>query len=915
MSFCCKIVVIILYGGTFAFLSKCEKMIKLEHVSKTYTIKHISPVHAIKDVSISIPRTGMIFFVGKSGCGKSTLLNLIGGLDQPTEGSIIINHQDISKISRKDLDLYRLKDVGFIFQDLNLIETLSIKDNIALSLELSGVHCDRQKIEEALKTVDLENYSNRMPNTLSGGERQRVAIARALIKSPQIILADEPTGSLDSETAKQIFSLLKQLSMSNLVIIVSHDKEYADAYGNRVIELKDGRIVNDSCPDCDESIIENNDNIYFENKPLRSSLPIKRALQLSSHYIKLKKFKLIITLLLSLSTFILFGLFDSLGNYNIVNNTMDSIYDYHNAHIFIQNVYKPNDNLESTKPLLMSFEEMENLQDEYPNLYMIPILYNYKYNFVDTLFDQTDIDFNRYILEVKGGVSVTPDMLDILGYDLLYGHQPLHENQVLISLHTFELYQRYGYKNQDDQRIDIITYEDIYGLHLIDYQSDYEIVGIIDTHLDLSKFEKLFNESELNTIERITLIYEYEGLIEGGLHQYLFINENIVINQELQYEMIFDTSLSNTYTTMTFQSSNNMINGFMLNKIARMTSSQKPESIIWIDDEFDELFSHQVILPTSAIFHSAVNTQEITTILNELIDQFVIDHYDEIQDEFEANELGSYASYIRFSSVNLYHPGYTISYFRHEAIKSFVSTHMEAYLSGEITISSFMTNYADIEVVGFFDDLTSDSYYQVYTSDEMYQSIVSSHHFYPLYGAVVILSRNYKEDKAFLTEITSQDQSIHFIGTNPVLTTAKIYNRVLSDFSSNLLYIGIALAIISTLQLFNLISSSITYKKKEIGIIRAIGGRISDVFKIFYGEALILGLISGVLAIILNLGIISIVNQYFFTKYGTPVKILIFGYRQIFIILLLLFASTTMSTIFPVYFYAKKHPIDTIRLS
>jgi ABC-type lipoprotein export system ATPase subunit len=876
-----------------------------------YEINHTLNVLAIDDISFTLPKSGMIFFVGKSGCGKSTLLNLMGGIDQPTYGSITINSKEISALTRKDLDLYRLRNVGFVFQDLNLIETLSIKDNIAISLELNGIHCEIEKINDVLRTVDLENYSSRMPSTLSGGQRQRVAIARALIKSPQIILADEPTGSLDSETSKQIFDLLKTLSKSNLVIIASHDLEFANTYGDRIIELKDGKIVKDTNPIFHDDQVE---NISFPTVVTKSSLPIRRALQLSTHYIKLKKFKLFLTLLLSLLTFILFGLFDSLGNYDVVNNTINSIYDYQNHHVFVQKVYKQNENIEDTKPLPMSFDDLEYYQEKYPHLSIIPIMDSYHYYYTNTLFDIVEIDENQDLLEARGGVSITQNMLDLLGYDLTYGHLPVNENQVLISLHTFELYKTYGYKDQDSHRVDINNYADIDGLHLVNDQFDFEIVGIIDTHLDLSKFQKLWSGIDLNTIERITLIYEYEGLIQGGLHAYLFMHENVIENHKIQYELSYDISSSSTNTTMIFQSSSPMISEFVLGKFAKMTTQQTSNQMIWIEEELDELTGYQIVLPTSAILQNTQNAEEISTTMNESINQFALENYDEIQEAFEENEVGTYASYIRFSTENLYHPGYTNEYFLYEAIKSWVSVHLESYLHGDILLSSLFTSSNDVEVVGFMDDLTTETYYQIYISDSLYVEIISKHHFHPLNGAVFILSGDVKEDRAFLTEVTSHDKSIYYVGINPVLTTAKIYHRVLSDFSLNLLYIGMILVIISTLQLFNLVSSSISYKKKEIGILRSLGGRMSDMVKIFYSESLIIGFISGVLAILFNIIINLIVNQYLVNQYGTPVKILIFGYRQIIIIFLLLLATTTLSALFPVYFYAKKHPIETIRL-
>lgn len=208
-------------------------------------MKDAPSVEAIKDISITLPDRGMVFFVGRSGSGKSTLLNLLGGLDQPNQGSIEINDQDITQLSSKELDAYRSRYIGFIFQDFNLIESLSVKDNIELSNELKGETTDLLNIKQSLHTVDLDGYENRLPNTLSSGQRQRVAIARALIKHPKVILADEPTGSLDSETSVQIFCLLKQLSEHHLVIVVSHDLDSAQRFADRIIELKDGMIASD----------------------------------------------------------------------------------------------------------------------------------------------------------------------------------------------------------------------------------------------------------------------------------------------------------------------------------------------------------------------------------------------------------------------------------------------------------------------------------------------------------------------------------------------------------------------------------------------------------------------------------------------------------------------------------------------
>ena len=223
-------------------------MLEIRNLSKTYKLKK-NTIKALDHISLSIQEKGMVFILGKSGSGKSTLLNVIGGLDQFDEGEIIIDGKSSKDFKTRDFDAYRNTYIGFIFQEYNIIDHLSVKDNIALALQLQGKKADQETIDQILKQVDLKDQKNRKPNELSGGQLQRVAIARALIKNPQIIMADEPTGALDSHTGKQVFDTLKQLSKEKLVLIVSHDREFAKQYGDRIIELADGKIISDTSKD------------------------------------------------------------------------------------------------------------------------------------------------------------------------------------------------------------------------------------------------------------------------------------------------------------------------------------------------------------------------------------------------------------------------------------------------------------------------------------------------------------------------------------------------------------------------------------------------------------------------------------------------------------------------------------------
>lgn len=224
-------------------------MLEIRNIVKDYETGS-ETVHALKGVSIAFRESELVSILGQSGCGKTTLLNIIGGLDQYTSGDLIINGQSTKQYKSAEWDIYRNHSVGFIFQSYNLIPHQSVLSNVELALTLSGVSKAerRRRAKEALEKVGLGNQLNKRPNQMSGGQMQRVAIARALVNDPDILLADEPTGALDSETSIQIMELVKEIAKDRLVIMVTHNPELAEKYSTRIVKLLDGRIVGDSDP-------------------------------------------------------------------------------------------------------------------------------------------------------------------------------------------------------------------------------------------------------------------------------------------------------------------------------------------------------------------------------------------------------------------------------------------------------------------------------------------------------------------------------------------------------------------------------------------------------------------------------------------------------------------------------------------
>lgn len=221
------------------------KILEVKHLVKTYG-KGENRVHAVDDVSFSVDEGEFVAIVGASGSGKSTLLHLLGGVDRPTSGKVLIDSKDIYELSNDALAIFRRRQVGIIYQFYNLIPILNVKENITLPCDLDGKPVSRKRMEELLATLGLSERTNHLPNQLSGGQQQRVSIGRALINDPAIILADEPTGNLDSKSGDEIVSLLKLSNKKyhQTIIIITHDLDIA-SQADRVITFEDGKIIKD----------------------------------------------------------------------------------------------------------------------------------------------------------------------------------------------------------------------------------------------------------------------------------------------------------------------------------------------------------------------------------------------------------------------------------------------------------------------------------------------------------------------------------------------------------------------------------------------------------------------------------------------------------------------------------------------
>ena len=476
---------------------------KVKNISKTYDTSTGKKVHALRNVSFDLPSTGMVAILGKSGSGKSTLLNILSGLDSFDSGDIEAFGKNMKDFSRTELDNYRNSCVGFVFQEYHLIPELSVGDNIALALELQGEKGVDERVKSVLSQVDLAGYENRKIDELSGGQKQRVAIARALIKNPKIIFADEPTGALDSQTGESILQILKNVSKERLVVLVTHDREFAKKYGDRIIELADGVVINDT--DKTYQFTEVEKKMEMRNP----KMPIKTALKIGCSNFKHHPFRLFSTILLSVIAFSLLGIALTIAFLNPTEVYSDAIMD---SDIEFAAIYKKqwyedpnqiNQSLDqflgaetrSRKDVCITQEDIEYLKNRVSNSFTLVYsaeIFSFQDSVVATIkqIEAAHIENpnENYLPHADGYIALSEEESERLGYTIV-GELPKNSSEVAINECIFNVFSIAGIM-EDDQIFEISSYEDIIGhkisvIHGIDGVEAYKTIsGVVITGCD-----------------------------------------------------------------------------------------------------------------------------------------------------------------------------------------------------------------------------------------------------------------------------------------------------------------------------------------------------------------------------------------------------------------------------------------------
>ncbi|MCI6626726.1 MAG: ABC transporter ATP-binding protein/permease [Tenericutes bacterium] len=458
-------------------------MIELKNVSKSYRLANGIEKKALNCVSLNFPDTGLVFVVGKSGSGKSTLLNIIGGLDKEDIGEVIVDGKSLKYFKNEDYDYYRNEYIGFVHQEANLIPDYNVYENIMISLKLKGMKISYEDCDKLLDYLSLNGLGNRNINELSGGEKMRVSIARALVKNPKILICDEPTGSLDLETGKQIFKILKSVSKDRLVIVVTHDINNAMLYGDYLIQIDNGSIISNNL------VCETISNASFRST--RSKLPFKEKFRFAFKNLFNNKVKMFFSLLLTFLSFVFLLIALNFNNVDIAytqsivlndlgyNKVLIKKYDYDSNNIHYDS-YFTNENVKSLSNVL---------GENYVRKYRIQHNGNYlefNYNYENMLAKNGYSHDAYYYHDSNKDRFVVYNGED---YDII-GRKPIEADEIMIHSYLADLFMHVGIMS-DGSYYYPKSYEELLDNKYIDFGNyKLKVVGIISDDLEEYEYAK-----------------------------------------------------------------------------------------------------------------------------------------------------------------------------------------------------------------------------------------------------------------------------------------------------------------------------------------------------------------------------------------------------------------------------------------
>lgn len=865
-------------------------MLQLKNITKNY-LSGDNEVQALKGIDIEFRENEFVSILGQSGCGKTTLLNIIGGLDRYTSGDLIINGKSTKEFKDKDWDTYRNHSVGFVFQSYNLIPHQTVLANVELALTISGVGKTerRKRAIEALQKVGLGDQINKKPNQMSGGQMQRVAIARALVNDPDILLADEPTGALDSKTSVQVMEILKEISKDRLIIMVTHNPELAKKYSSRIVKLLDGKIIDDSNPykSSEEDVKKARNK---KDKSGKASMKFTTAVRLSLNNLMTKKGRTFLTSFAGSIGIIGIALILSLshGMQSYINRVEEDTLSSYPLTIQEASI-----DVTSMLEAMMGNGEKEEHNDN--KIYSRPIVNNILETVSTKLQTNNLEEFKKYL---ESGDTNIKDYINAIQYEynLNLNIYKQNEDKTYQQVNPSKVFDELGFGEMMESRQSAssmmsssmaMTQTDVWTEMLDNQnllQSQYDVLA--------GNWPTKYNEVVL-IVDENNEISDYT-LYSLGIKDIKELNESM---EKIKNKEKVEAGESESY------SYDDLLNYKF--KILLNTDYYKKSGNAWQDMSNDDEYMKNVVDNAEEITIVGIIKPNKETVSSsgagmigytKELKEYVINKINETEIVKEQKESPNINVFTGIEFPENQNSSFDYSQLTDEQ-RMYMSTLSEAELAelmknyAENSTATYDSNLSTLGVV----DLNKPSTINIYPKDFESKDMITTR----------ISEYNDKQTNDGKEENVITYTDIVGVMMSSVSTIINVISYVLIAF------VGISL-VVSSIMIGIITYISVLERTKEIGILRSIGASKKDVSRVFNAETLIIGLVAGLIGIVvtlllnipINMIIKSIVGISNISKLPTAGAI---------ILVVISVGLTMIAGLIPARFAAKRDPVEALR--
>ena len=865
-------------------------MLKLKNIKKTY-VSGDEKVEALKGISIEFRKSEFVSILGQSGCGKTTLLNIIGGLDRYTSGDLIINGKSTKDFKDRDWDAYRNYSVGFVFQSYNLIGHQTVLSNVELALTISGVSRKerKQRAIKALEEVGLKEQIHKRPNQLSGGQMQRVAIARALVNNPDIILADEPTGALDTKTSVQVMEILKKISKDKLIIMVTHNPELAEKYSSRIIKILDGKITDDSDP-----IEHQKEEKKKDTKKRRTSMKFLTALRLSLNNLMTKKGRTILTsfagsigiigiaLILSIST----------GVQNYINKVEEDTLSSYPITIEESTVDM------SSLMQSMSGENTDNAENkEEEKVYSADIMND----MITTLSNKKQSnnlkELKKYLDDGDNEITKNSNSIKY-GYDLNINLYRANTDNEIVRVNPSTVMNAFGMGDMIEAQNNSAM-SSVFGSSMMtNTDVCFEMLDnqqLLESQYDLVKgsWPKQYNE--------VVLVLKEDGRIDDYTLYSLGLKDQSELKDK--WKAVENGEKLDENQESTSYSYDDLLN--LQFKLLLNSDYYQKQNGLWVNKEDDDNYLKEKINNAETVKvvgiikqneQSAISTSVTSGIgYTKQLKEYVVEKSNDAQivKEQKENKDVNVFSGLKFPTDEDTSTMENLTAEQRMAMSKLSSEEiaqmMETYSSNKD--SSYEKNLQKLGAV----DIDTPTSISIYPKDFEAKDKISD----------AIEEYNQKQ-----RDEGKEENTISY--TDIVGTMMKSVSQIINTISYVLIaFVAISL-IVSSIMIGIITYISVLERTKEIGILRAIGASKKDISRVFNAETLIIGLISGLIGIGITVLLTLPINSMIYAVTGVKVVTAVPFKAGVVLVLISMFL-TIIAGLIPAKIASKKDPVIALR--